>query len=145
LAGSDHLRPRGAARGRVRQSRCGAVRDHPYWCWGAAYPGGNRFGDSRRLFDGKPSCWWVIGATALVTPGRCCAPSDPRKTETMNRRILSLTFAAWIIAVPGIALAQTAHNHQQLLRYCRPGRRDFRLHSVEIKACALLHRRKLNG
>ena len=22
---------------------------------------------SRRLFDGKPSCWWVIGATALVT------------------------------------------------------------------------------
>jgi MFS superfamily sulfate permease-like transporter len=22
---------------------------------------------SRRLFDGKPSCWWVIGVTALVT------------------------------------------------------------------------------
>jgi MFS superfamily sulfate permease-like transporter len=22
---------------------------------------------SRRLFDGKPSCWWVIGATALLT------------------------------------------------------------------------------
>jgi hypothetical protein len=22
---------------------------------------------SRRLFDGKPSCWWVIGATALFT------------------------------------------------------------------------------
>jgi len=22
---------------------------------------------SRRLFDGKPSCLWVIGATALVT------------------------------------------------------------------------------
>jgi MFS superfamily sulfate permease-like transporter len=22
---------------------------------------------SRRLFDGKPSCWWVIGATAFVT------------------------------------------------------------------------------
>lgn len=22
---------------------------------------------SRRLFDGKPSCWWVIGFTALVT------------------------------------------------------------------------------
>lgn len=22
---------------------------------------------SRRLFDGKPSCWWVIGITALVT------------------------------------------------------------------------------
>lgn len=22
---------------------------------------------SRRLFDGKPSCWWVIGATALAT------------------------------------------------------------------------------
>ena len=22
---------------------------------------------SRRLFDGRPSCWWVIGATALVT------------------------------------------------------------------------------
>jgi MFS superfamily sulfate permease-like transporter len=22
---------------------------------------------SRRLFDGKPSCWWVIGTTALIT------------------------------------------------------------------------------
>ena len=22
---------------------------------------------SRRLFDGKPSCWWVIGVTGLVT------------------------------------------------------------------------------
>ena len=22
---------------------------------------------SRRLFDGKPSCWWVIGVTALIT------------------------------------------------------------------------------
>jgi hypothetical protein len=22
---------------------------------------------SRRLFDGKPSCWWVIGVTALAT------------------------------------------------------------------------------
>jgi MFS superfamily sulfate permease-like transporter len=22
---------------------------------------------SRRLFDGRPSCWWVIGTTALVT------------------------------------------------------------------------------
>jgi MFS superfamily sulfate permease-like transporter len=22
---------------------------------------------SRRLFDGKPSCWWVIAVTALVT------------------------------------------------------------------------------
>jgi MFS superfamily sulfate permease-like transporter len=22
---------------------------------------------SRRLFDGKPSCWWVIGTTAVVT------------------------------------------------------------------------------
>jgi hypothetical protein len=22
---------------------------------------------SRRLFDGKPSCWWVIGTTAFVT------------------------------------------------------------------------------
>jgi hypothetical protein len=22
---------------------------------------------SRRLFDDKPSCWWVIGVTALVT------------------------------------------------------------------------------
>ena len=22
---------------------------------------------SRRLFDGKPSCWWVIGVTALMT------------------------------------------------------------------------------
>jgi MFS superfamily sulfate permease-like transporter len=22
---------------------------------------------SRRLFDGKPSCWWVIGLTAMIT------------------------------------------------------------------------------
>jgi hypothetical protein len=22
---------------------------------------------SRRLFDGKPFCWWVIGVTALAT------------------------------------------------------------------------------
>jgi len=22
---------------------------------------------SRRLFDGKPSCWWVIGVTAVIT------------------------------------------------------------------------------
>jgi MFS superfamily sulfate permease-like transporter len=22
---------------------------------------------SRRLFDGKPSCWWVIGLTAIIT------------------------------------------------------------------------------
>jgi hypothetical protein len=22
---------------------------------------------SRRLFDGKPSCWWVIGIAVLVT------------------------------------------------------------------------------
>ena len=43
----------------------------------------------------------------------------------MNRQILSLTFAAWIIAVPGIVLAQTAHTHQQGTVPTMPGQDAF--------------------
>src|SRR6266478_2117551 len=32
-----------------------------------------------------------------------------------------------------------------LLAHCRPGRRDFRFHGIEIEAGALLHRRVLDG
>src|ERR1700730_2129190 len=37
-------------------------------------------------------------------------------------------------------------DHQSLLLFCyrRPGRRDFRFHSIEIEACALLHWRELD-
>jgi MFS superfamily sulfate permease-like transporter len=39
----------------------------PIGCRSAADPRRFRLGISRRLFDGRPSCWWVIGVTALVT------------------------------------------------------------------------------
>src|ERR1700724_4468078 len=37
-------------------------------------------------------------------------------------------------------------DHQSLLLFCyrRPGRRDFRFHSIEIEACALLHWREFD-
>ena len=64
-----YFRRRGArAGGRLCQSCCRAVCDHPDWCGrGAADPGGTDLAMSRRLFDGKPSCLPVIGVAALIT------------------------------------------------------------------------------
>lgn len=53
---------------RVRRSRGSAVCDHPVGVVGALLIlAGTDLAISRRPFDGKPSCWWVIGVTALVT------------------------------------------------------------------------------
>ena len=58
---ADHASPTPAVTDRLKRSKSRARRRF------RLILAGTRLGNLRRLFDGKPWCWPVIGVTALVT------------------------------------------------------------------------------